>query len=74
MVCGDLIHISQPTVCNIAKKVSRALALHMQEFIKFPCSARENQIVKNSFENLGRIRNASGLKNQEPLTALILKL
>ncbi|KOB68549.1 hypothetical protein OBRU01_18175 [Operophtera brumata] len=36
MVCGDLLNISQSTVCHIVKKVSRALAVHLPDYVKFP--------------------------------------
>lgn len=60
IVCGDIMHISQSTVCNIVKRVSRALALLMPDFIKFPANLRK---TKDDFENLGCIGRAPGLKN-----------
>ncbi|XP_046975194.1 putative nuclease HARBI1 [Vanessa cardui] len=60
IVCGDIMHISQLTVCNIVKRVSRALAMLMPDFIKFPANLRN---IKAAFENLGCIGRAPGLKN-----------
>lgn len=60
IVCGDIMHISQLTVCYAVKRVSRALALLMQDFIKFPSNLRK---TKDDFENLGCIGRAPGLKN-----------
>ncbi|KAJ0172545.1 hypothetical protein K1T71_011684 [Dendrolimus kikuchii] len=60
IVSADIMHISQATVCYIVKKVRRALALLMQDFIKFPNNLRK---VKDDFENLGCISRSPGLKN-----------
>ncbi|XP_046976416.1 putative nuclease HARBI1 [Vanessa cardui] len=54
------MHISQSTVCNIVKRISRALAMLMPYFIKFPANLRN---IKAAFENLGCIGRAPGLKN-----------
>ncbi|KAI8440283.1 hypothetical protein MSG28_001639 [Choristoneura fumiferana] len=60
IVHGDMMHISQSTVCYIVKRVSRALALLMPEFIKFPANLRK---TKEEFEKLGCVGRAPGLKN-----------
>lgn len=36
MVCGDLNHINQSTVCRLIKEVSRLLASKLSTFVKFP--------------------------------------
>lgn len=36
VVCGDIMHNSQSTICHIVKRVSRALTLLMPDFIKIP--------------------------------------
>ena len=39
---GDLIGVTQPTVCRIIHKVSREIAKNKKHFIKFPLGKRHN--------------------------------
>lgn len=41
MVCGDLLHIHQSTVCRLIKYVANLLARKIPQFVKFPQNLTE---------------------------------
>ena len=54
MVCGDLFHVSQPTVCRIVSEISEILASNINRFIKFPREQRDlNEIKVRFFQKYG---------------------
>ncbi|XP_045497056.1 putative nuclease HARBI1 [Colias croceus] len=62
-VCGDIISISQPTVCRVIAQVSLALAKQLPRYIHFPNNTEQQQNIKNQFEQLGRSPTRRGLNN-----------
>ena len=56
---GDLIGISQPSVCRIIERVSRAIAKRKAQFIKFP-TAGSLQDIKRQFKDIGGIPGVVG--------------
>ncbi|XP_049872110.1 putative nuclease HARBI1 isoform X1 [Pectinophora gossypiella] len=60
IVCGDLLHISQPTASNIITKVSKLLAQLHTHYIKFPRGAEANR-NRELFKEMGRHGQWPGL-------------
>ena len=56
---GYLISISQPSVCRIIERVSRAIAERKAQFIKFP-TAGSLQDIKRQFKDIGDILGVVG--------------
>ena len=48
IIDGDLIGVSQPTVCRIIHRLSRKIAKNKKHFIKFPLG-EETQLIKQTF-------------------------
>ena len=48
IIDGDLIGVSQPTVCRIIHRVSCEIAKNKKHFIKFPLG-EEAQLIKQTF-------------------------
>ena len=54
LVCADLYHVSQPSVCRIISEVSEIVASHIRRYIKFPTNQETlNQMRVNFFQQGG---------------------
>lgn len=60
MVCGDLLNISQPTVCRIVNEVSELLARQFPNCVGFPQANNERNAVKNEFLGMAAFPNVIG--------------
>ena len=59
MTDGDLIGLSQPSVCRIVARVSISIASKKQHFIQFPPET-ERLVIKQQFKNVGGIPGVVG--------------
>ncbi|XP_023949706.2 putative nuclease HARBI1 [Bicyclus anynana] len=48
-VCGDLVSISQPTICRIVLRISKILCSHVRQAVKFPLPGPQSSAVHQSF-------------------------
>ncbi|KAK8766335.1 hypothetical protein V5799_006885 [Amblyomma americanum] len=61
VVTGDLVNVSQPTVCRAVERVSTLIAAHMfPRTVKFPATAAEFQADTRDFYRLGRFPGVTG--------------
>lgn len=57
---GDTIKISQPSVCRIINRVSKAFARKLRYFVKYPTNNNELRLTRESFFEIGGFPNVSG--------------
>lgn len=49
VVVGDIVSVSQPTVCRILAKVCTALMQHLATYVKMPETEHERQLAAAAF-------------------------
>jgi hypothetical protein len=60
LTVGDIIHISQASVCRIIKRVSQAFARKLNDYVRYPTSDIELRTAREDFYELGHFPNVSG--------------
>lgn len=60
IVCGDLVGITQPTVCNIIKRVTHAIAKLASKYIKMPNESARVQTARK-FNDAYQLPRVMGL-------------
>ncbi|XP_050024566.2 putative nuclease HARBI1 [Dermacentor andersoni] len=51
IVAGDLVNVSQPTVCRIVKKVTRLIARHLfRAVVRFPGASQMSSVMRDFYE------------------------
>lgn len=61
VVAGDLVNVSQPTVCRVVERISRLLASTIfKELVKFPQTAMDFDAVMRDFYEIGKFPGVTG--------------
>ncbi|XP_064458513.1 putative nuclease HARBI1 [Ornithodoros turicata] len=61
VIAGDLVNVSQPTVCRVVEKISQLLARTLfKKLVKFPEAAEEFDATMRDFYQIGKFPGVTG--------------